>query len=474
MPTFKDNLKLGTKVPLIKTDDISHGAVTTEKLGSDAVTTEKIASGAVTSDKIQYDAVKSEHIDDGAVTTDKIYDGAVTKEKLGSDVLDGIASSTEEALKGKFLPLSGGEMKGPITYKTADDDEEKTLTLDGEAVELRDSSEDFNHYTKVGTEGVTVGSYGGGMQSSAVLTQDSLEIKRHTQVADYNIVTVSKDGVTAEGFKTNDQSVQGLLANDGSVAEAVTKEEIDGMFKNSSMNKKKKIYGQIVIGKSINPMSWGWGTKYAFRRSPTIVIWSDNEEEVFHIHIDKDVYEHSSIGMIRESRTHFKYAHTLFLGDCIESVPCMLRMAAPFTKGETDIYLSTIEYLNGVPISGIKNLTGTSKRYSWNGGVNVTNRKGSFKEACNVIMSYSNIYTVEISISVDAVIYRMRRISRGARFRRKHPNLRRWHTRFVKENYVSGGLYLVRFWDSKRHIHMNDVKVYVRIGKDGRYIFRRT
>ena len=178
------------------------------------------------------EAVTTKKIKDFAVTTDKIADGAITKDKLSSGILDGIASSTEEALKGKFLPLSGGEMKGPITYKTADDDEEKTLTLDGEAVELRDSSEDFNHYTKVGTEGVTVGSYGGGMQSSAVLTQDSLEIKRHTQVADYNIVTANKDGVTAEGFRTNDQSVQGLLANDGSVVEAVAKEEIDGMFNN--------------------------------------------------------------------------------------------------------------------------------------------------------------------------------------------------------------------------------------------------
>ena len=228
MPTFRKDTRIGTKVPLIKADDISNGAVTTDKIFDGAVTAEKIADGAVISSKIQYDAVKSEHIDDGAVTTDKIFDGAVTAEKIADDVLAEIKSATEEGMKGKFLPLSGGEMQGSITYRKTDEDTDEEQTVE------------------LGDEGLSVGGAGGSasvsggkvtvangffpLVSRAELTGESLKITRRTQTGDYNIVTANEDGVTSEGFKTNDQSRQGLLANDGSVAEAVSQEEIDNMF----------------------------------------------------------------------------------------------------------------------------------------------------------------------------------------------------------------------------------------------------
>ena len=37
MPTFREDVKLGTKVPLIRSDDISDGAVTLDKLGGDVI-----------------------------------------------------------------------------------------------------------------------------------------------------------------------------------------------------------------------------------------------------------------------------------------------------------------------------------------------------------------------------------------------------------------------------------------------------
>lgn len=42
MPTFREDLKLGTKVPLIKTDDISDRAVTNDKLADGAVSGTKL------------------------------------------------------------------------------------------------------------------------------------------------------------------------------------------------------------------------------------------------------------------------------------------------------------------------------------------------------------------------------------------------------------------------------------------------
>lgn len=51
MPTFRQDEKLGTKVPLIKTADINDRSVTTEKLAEGSVTNSKLAPESVTQDK---------------------------------------------------------------------------------------------------------------------------------------------------------------------------------------------------------------------------------------------------------------------------------------------------------------------------------------------------------------------------------------------------------------------------------------
>lgn len=51
MPTFRQDEKLGTKVPLIKTADFSDKSVTTEKLAEGSVTNSKLAPESVTQDK---------------------------------------------------------------------------------------------------------------------------------------------------------------------------------------------------------------------------------------------------------------------------------------------------------------------------------------------------------------------------------------------------------------------------------------
>lgn len=59
MPTFRQDLKLGTKVPTIKTDDITDLAVTTGKLRDKSVTAAKLADGAVSVDKLEESLRKS-------------------------------------------------------------------------------------------------------------------------------------------------------------------------------------------------------------------------------------------------------------------------------------------------------------------------------------------------------------------------------------------------------------------------------
>ena len=51
MPTFREDLKLGTKVPLVKTDDLSDLSISTPKLQDGSVTNEKIADDTMTIDK---------------------------------------------------------------------------------------------------------------------------------------------------------------------------------------------------------------------------------------------------------------------------------------------------------------------------------------------------------------------------------------------------------------------------------------
>ena len=47
MPTFRDDIHRGAKIPLIKSDDIQDGAIDTAQLSDGAVTTDKLSDGAV-------------------------------------------------------------------------------------------------------------------------------------------------------------------------------------------------------------------------------------------------------------------------------------------------------------------------------------------------------------------------------------------------------------------------------------------
>ena len=82
MPTFREDVHLGTKVPLMKTDDYNDQSVTEEKIKDGNITTKKIADDSVTTPKIVDQNVTTAKIADGNVTTVKIADQNVTTDKI--------------------------------------------------------------------------------------------------------------------------------------------------------------------------------------------------------------------------------------------------------------------------------------------------------------------------------------------------------------------------------------------------------
>ena len=98
MPTFREDLHLGHKVPTFDTDDYSDRSVTSEKIALQAIITElladlavstgKLADGAVTTPKLADLAVITSKLADLAVTTAKLANGAVTNPKLANDAVE--------------------------------------------------------------------------------------------------------------------------------------------------------------------------------------------------------------------------------------------------------------------------------------------------------------------------------------------------------------------------------------------------
>ncbi len=87
MPTFREDIRLGTKVPQMKTEDYEDSSVTTEKIVDEAITESKLAEHAVTSSILGNGAVENSNIKDGSITNVKIADEAVTKNKLKDNTI---------------------------------------------------------------------------------------------------------------------------------------------------------------------------------------------------------------------------------------------------------------------------------------------------------------------------------------------------------------------------------------------------
>ena len=194
MPTFREDIRLGTKVPQMKTEDYEDRSVTTEKLADKAVTSEKLGTGAVLRDNIQ----------DGAVGTQEIENNAITIEKIAQAVWD--------KLKNEYLRIDGSNfMQSDLSLNDHNIRGVKEISnisalpiviafnKDGYDVKLEKwetSGGDDDPYPR------SIGGFNSG----------SFEVPLD---------------VTAVGFKTHNRSVLGLLNNNSEVITAMTDSDID-------------------------------------------------------------------------------------------------------------------------------------------------------------------------------------------------------------------------------------------------------
>lgn len=188
--------------------------------------------------EIRDGSVTEKKIANNAVTTDKIKNGAVTYEKLSegitSDIKNDVVESTYEKMKEKFLPLTGGTIEGEdettgkaivaIGYPF------QTILKGGNIVVKKVSRRLPNLGTTYppGTSILNIEDIVSISEKSII----GLQSETATSGWDKSNLKfqIDKDGVQASGFKTTSQNIQGLLANDGSIATAISEGDIDEMF----------------------------------------------------------------------------------------------------------------------------------------------------------------------------------------------------------------------------------------------------
>lgn len=193
MPTFRDDIKIGGMVPMMKTDDINDQAITKDKIRDGNVTTEKLAEGAVSTEKLPDGAIKTEKIADENVTTSKLADGAVstskiadqnvTKEKIADQSVDNSKLSPEavtyDKVKNKAIITEKLNDRAVTTEKV----EEKAITnpklgdqsVDGRVV--REASLESKHFANesVTTEKVARKSITNDKIADGTLKKDKLD-----------------------------------------------------------------------------------------------------------------------------------------------------------------------------------------------------------------------------------------------------------------------------------------------------------
>lgn len=194
MPTFREDIRLGTKVPQMKTEDYEDRSVTTEKLSDKAVTSEKLETGAVLRDNIQEGAVGTQEIENNAITIEKIAQAVWDKLKDeylridGSNVMHSDLGLNDHNIRGVKEIRNISALPIVIAFNK-----------DGYDIKLEQwetSGGDDDPYPR------SIGGFNSG----------SFEVPLD---------------VTAVGFKTHNRSVLGLLNNNSEVITAMTDSDID-------------------------------------------------------------------------------------------------------------------------------------------------------------------------------------------------------------------------------------------------------
>lgn len=217
MPTFRDDVKIGGKVPMMKTDDINDqaittvkirdGNVTTEKLAEGVVSTDKLSDGVITTPKIANKNVTTEKMADAAVVTSKIADQNVTSEKIADQSVDNSKLSSHSVTYDKI------EDKAVITEKlndravTTEKVEEKAITnpkLGDQSVDgrvLREANVETKH---LANESVTTDKVATKSITKDKLAEDSVVTQK---VKDGSITNLKLADTSVSTEKMQDKSV---------------------------------------------------------------------------------------------------------------------------------------------------------------------------------------------------------------------------------------------------------------------------
>ena len=200
MPTFRDDIKPGSKVPMTKTDDINDQAITTVKIRDGNVTTEKLADGAVSTDKLPDGAIKTPKIADGNVTTEKLAESSVVTSKIADQNVTTEKLADQSVDNSKLSPSS-------VTYDKLKDKSVITEKLNDRAVTTEKVEEKAITNEKLGDQSV----------DSRVLREANVETKH---LANESVTTdkVARQSITKD--KMADESVDTEQIKDGSVTNA--------------------------------------------------------------------------------------------------------------------------------------------------------------------------------------------------------------------------------------------------------------
>lgn len=189
MPTFREDIRLGTKVPQMKTEDYEDASVTTEKIADKAITESKLAEHAVT----------SSILGNGAVENSNIKDGSITNEKIAAEVWSKI--------KDEYLRVDGDNgMTAALNMGG------NTITRVGSIV----SNFTPNTFIRFLDSQVSIGAFDD--EDHGVSIPQWVTIWRDSSFY---------GSVEAAGFKTKDRSTLGLLNNNSEVITAMTDSDID-------------------------------------------------------------------------------------------------------------------------------------------------------------------------------------------------------------------------------------------------------
>lgn len=239
MPTFRDDIKIGGMVPMMKTDDINDQAITKDKIRDGNVTTEKLAEGAVSTDKLPDGAVKTEKIADENVTTSKLADGAVSTSKLADQNVTKEKIADQSVDNSKLSPEA-------VTYDKVKNKAIITEKLNDRAVTTEKVEEKAITNPKLGDQSV----------DGRVVREASLETKHFANES----VTTEK---VARKSITNDKIADGTLKKDKldpelrKAIESATglPDELVGMIQDVDENLAKlndTVY-PIILGFTITP-----------------------------------------------------------------------------------------------------------------------------------------------------------------------------------------------------------------------------